>query len=483
MLNKKIKKVNLINNLISNILRDIDFNNELFYFNFLNLIRPHDIFLKKYLVFFNTSKIDITKFVFLASIKFVLTSIFNLFLSIRKTDFELPKNTKLILISHLVNKFDEKNDRYFNELDNILIKNNIYYSKILFNYQTDNFFSNNNNIIINKYGDFFMEIKVIFKQINLFFNYYKFRNKLINKKKKIIFNFYNLFLLSILSNECRNNIRFSIIISKVIKKNNNLKNFICTLEGHNWEKIAFSSIKKNNPNIKTIGYTNALIFKDQKIISNKNKFSSNPDLIFTNCENNKDIISKNYKNYKNNNIIINIGNLNFKQFEINDILKNKVEINKVCLVLPENIDSEFYYFLNFINKYLLRYDNLKFNIKIHPGMKNNKKINKIINRNKNNKIFYSFDNINEQIFNADYVLYRGSGSILIPLFLNKRIIYLDDKKGFFINPLHQNSNNIEKISNPDNLYKITILKNSLNYDFIDQYIEKPNTHKILSFLS
>ena len=29
MINKKIKKVNLINNLISNILRDIDFNNEL----------------------------------------------------------------------------------------------------------------------------------------------------------------------------------------------------------------------------------------------------------------------------------------------------------------------------------------------------------------------------------------------------------------------------------------------------------------------
>ena len=64
MINKKIKKVNLINNLISNILRDIDFNNELFYFNFLNLIRPHDIFLKKYLVFFNTSKFYITKFIF-----------------------------------------------------------------------------------------------------------------------------------------------------------------------------------------------------------------------------------------------------------------------------------------------------------------------------------------------------------------------------------------------------------------------------------
>ena len=51
MVNKKIKKVNLINNLISNILRDIDFNNELFYFNFLNLIEPHDIFLKIFGIF------------------------------------------------------------------------------------------------------------------------------------------------------------------------------------------------------------------------------------------------------------------------------------------------------------------------------------------------------------------------------------------------------------------------------------------------
>ena len=160
-----------------------------------------------------------------------------------------------------------------------------------------------------------------------------------------------------------------MIMQKLIKKNNNLKNFICTLEGHNWEKIAFSSLKKNNLNIKTIGYTATLIFKDQKIINNKNKFYSNPDIIFTNCENNKNIISKNF----NNTNIINIGNLNFKQFEINNLLNNKAQINKVCLILPENIDSEFYYFLNFIKKYLLKYDNLKFNIKLHPGMKNNKK--------------------------------------------------------------------------------------------------------------
>tara|TARA_Y200000002_G_scaffold342166_1_gene313873 strand:- start:1722 stop:3164 length:1443 start_codon:yes stop_codon:yes gene_type:complete len=480
MINKKIKKVNLINKLINNILRDIDFNNELFYFNFLNLIRPHDIFLKKYLVFFNTSKFYVSKFVFLAFIKFILTSIFNLFFSIRKTNFELPKDTKLLLISHLVNKSDEKNDRYFNELDNILVKNDIYYSKIFFNYQTNNFYSKNkNNLIINKHGDFFLETKVIFKQINLLFNYYKFRNKLIQKKKRVIYNFYNLFLVSILSNECRNNIRFSMIIKKVIKKNKSIKNFICTLEGHNWEKIAFTSLKQNNTNIKTIGYTTTLIFKDQKIISNENKFYSNPDLIFTNCENNKEIISKKY--HKNN--IVNIGNLNFKQFEINNLLKNKLEINKVCLVLPENIDSEFYYFLNFINKYLLKYDNLKFNIKIHPGMKNNKKINKIINKNYNNKIYYSFDKINEQIFNADYVLYRGSSSILIPLLLNKRIIYLNDKKGFYINPLHKNANSIENISNPDHLYKITILKNNINYDFTHKYIEKPKIQKILSFLS
>lgn len=480
MINKKIKKVNLINNLISNILRDIDFNNELFYFNFLNLIRPHDIFLKKYLVFFNTSKFYITKFIFLAFIKFILTSIFNLFFSIRKTNFELPKGTKLLLISHLVNKFDEKNDRYFNELDSILNKNNINYSKIFFNYQANNFFSKNkNNVIINKHGNFFLEIKVIVKQINLFFNYYKFRNKLENKKKKIIYNFYNLFLISILSNECRNNIRFSMIMQKLIKKNNNLKNFICTLEGHNWEKIAFSSLKKNNLNIKTIGYTATLIFKDQKIINNKNKFYSNPDIIFTNCENNKNIISKNF----NNTNIINIGNLNFKQFEINNLLNNKAQINKVCLILPENIDSEFYYFLNFIKKYLLKYDNLKFNIKLHPGMKNNKKINQIINNNKNNKIYYSFDKINEQIINADYVLYRGSSAILMPLLLNKRIIYLDDEKGFYINPLHQNANSIESINNPNHLYKITISQNKVNYDFTHEYIEKPKIQKILTFLS
>ena len=74
------------------------------------------------MVFFSTSKFYVTKFVFLAFIKFILTSIVNLFFSMRKTNFELPKGIKLLLISHLVNKFDEKNDRYFNELESILKK-------------------------------------------------------------------------------------------------------------------------------------------------------------------------------------------------------------------------------------------------------------------------------------------------------------------------------------------------------------------------
>ena len=65
----------------------------------------------------------------------------------------------------------------------------------------------------------------------------------------------------------------------------------------------------------------------------------------------------------------------------------------------------------------------------------------------------------------------------MPLLLNKRIIYLDDEKGFYINPLHQNANSIESINNPNHLYKITISQNKVNYDFTHEYIEKPKIQK------
>lgn len=479
MKNKKSTKFYIVNNYINNILFSINFNNDLFYCNFLNLIREHDIFFKKYSSLFINNKFKNSILIVVKILRFLFITIINLLFSYQKNNFKLAENSNAIIISHLLDINDLQKDRYFGDLEKYLEKYKINSTRLLFNYQTSNFKNKPSNVVlINKHGGLILELKIIYKQIKLFYKYLKNMHIIKKKKKKILLNFYKLFLLEILSNECRNNIRFSEIIQKLLQ-HNNIKFIFCTLEGHNWEKIAFSYSKNHNAKIKTVGYTASLIFNNQKII-NKDKFFSIPDVVLTNCINNKNLVTK----YTKINNVVNIGSLN-TQYNFNDknhftnIKKSKIN----CLIIPENIESEFFIFIELIQNYIKKFTNIKFNIKIHPGMLNNKNINKYINKNKIKNCIFTKDDTISQVLNSDCVLFRGSNAILLALKLDKTIIYYNKTNEFNINPLHQEMDKIHSINSIDELNKISMNLLKSNYDFKFNYIENLKKDELKKLLN
>ena len=92
------------------------------------------------------------------------------------------------------------------------------------------------------------------------------------------------------------------------------------------------------------------------------------------------------------------------------------------MVIPEGIISEIKLFLQFIESKKLD-KKIKFIVRLHPVLKNNKKIINKIEKLPNCKL--SFNNLAYDLERTKYVLFRGSNMVvncinngLIPLYLN-----------------------------------------------------------------
>ena len=133
MKNKKSTKFSIVNKLINNILININFNSDLLYFNFLNLIREHDIFFKRYSQLFIDNRFNTLKFIFIKVISFLIITTINLIFSYKKNNFKLVKNTNTLIISHLLNIKDLEKDRYFGNLEKYLKNNKLNATRLLFN--------------------------------------------------------------------------------------------------------------------------------------------------------------------------------------------------------------------------------------------------------------------------------------------------------------------------------------------------------------
>jgi hypothetical protein len=477
MENKKIKKINIIKNIIFNIKKNDFFEKDLIYFNYLNIIRDHDIFFDRYLPFFNLSNYGIIFFFIKKTIQNTTIILINLILSIfiyKKKN--ISKNSNILIISHFINNEDLVNDRYFGDL-HFFLNEKYTVSRMLFNYNYQFIKDTNNIIFLNKYDNFILEFKLFHKQILLFFKYYK-KIKIIKKTNKgILIKFYKIFLSTILSKETRNNLMYEQVLQNLVKKNN-FTNIFCTIEGHNWEKITFKICKENN--IRSIAYTSSMIFKNQKLLELNNYNIYNPDVIITNSLNNYNIL----KEKKLTKIIIkNIGSFNFKNYDFNtsenNIFKNKC--HKQCLILPENTESELNIFINFANKYINQFSNINFIIKLHPGMKITNKLNKKLQK-KQNKINYSNESLIKLVNQSDYILYRGSNAVLFGIAGNKEIVYLSIKNDFNINPIFRSEKSINIVSSEKELNNLSNSKSVIKNDIKNIYLNKIKKNEVLEFL-
>ena len=367
--------------------------------NYLHIINAHPQSLKKY-----SLSLKLNLLLFFRS-KFII--IFRLIQSIFKNTVHKPAETDILFVSHLTNisQHSHEDDAYFGNLPKILNNNKIKNGIALINhikvnckpknYRKTNFTS---RYILDTNLRFISELKLIKSQIK---SKKKLKKKLKDLKidrllSKEILNYHH-------SPDTYNAIRIAKQVADIAKKSN-AKCVITTYEGHAWERLVYQCVRKNNPSIMCYGYQHAAISKYHHSINKSLQDQFNPDIIFT-----SGLITKRFlkKNKRIKSKIICLGS--FKQLH-QKIQKN---VRKCCLVVPEGIFSECISLFKFSYDYALEHKNQKFIWRLHPIL--NLKIlkNKIsFFKNLPKNIIISEEKLNDDIKKCDYVLYRGSTSVL-----------------------------------------------------------------------
>ena len=452
-----IKIENICNKILKNS-RDKDIN----FIDWLHYVKNHEYLSKNYLP---------EQFEFLRIIKniivYLLINLKNLF--INSTKFSITKrNLDFMIVSHKLNNSLSTKDNYFGDIKNFFKKKRINFEILFFSHIK----SQNEKNVVN-HASFYEKIK-IFAYIIL-----KFVKILLFSKS--LFGSYRLILRLKIASEFLSPKTFENFVIfenlKKIDKSKKIKNLIIPFEGFSYERVIFFSFYNLKLKTNLLGYQHASIIKSQNGVFRRLNKDYNPQIILTSGSETKKILKRYYPSEK----IFVFGSNKISHCKIKNKNRNNI------LVLPEGIDSECHYMMNFISNITFKVKNIKFIFRLHPSLNFDylKKKYSIFNIRRKNIIF-SKKNLNEDIKNSKYCLYRGTTSVincilndLYPIFLNKKnyndINILFDQKNIF------------KIDKPSDLIKIINEKKNIRISkktkkFAKEYFTKINYEILTKFI-
>ena len=349
----------------------------------------------------------------------ILNYLIRLFFSNNDHNFNSKKKFKHIILSHLVSydHLNYKNDFYFGNLgeklgcDNVLF---ILIDHVGFDKKKLKKNIKGNYIILSRSSGFYKEIKM------LSFTFFKtLYNQLFNPKLK-------LFKINNIIGSVENQ-RIQLKIKEIFNQFY-FDNFLFTFEGNPYEKLVCKEVNSLKRKTNCIGYQFSVLRKFQhSIYQNINK-KFNPNLIFTIGDYNKKLlISKFQERIK----VYNTGNLRLKKnkyFPKKKIINKKIKI----LVMPEGIPSENELFIDFCMK---NYNKaVIYNLRMHPIFKKKTFIKKISYRN-NQNIKISNNSLDYDFKNNDFILYRGTASVIEAIKFGLIPLYLKNKDEVSVDPL------------------------------------------------
>ncbi len=402
--------------------------------------------------------------------------------NLSKNDFQKKKNS--LFLTHLINEkhLRVKEDFYFGKLPKFLQKNNFSTINILRNLTNKNssiIYKNNkkylkDKILLSKSLNFFDEIKLILNVLILYIELVKLKN--IDKNVKYFLSNKKIFKFA---GSSYNNLKLLIQIENIIKTYNP-KYFFLTYEGHAWEKLIISQIKKKFPNLKIFAYQFSILTRYSSSIYLNIGNMFNPDFILTSGNYSKKLFLKNYKSKIK---CINIGSNKF-------VHKKKLIKNSDCvLILPEGFNSETIKMIEFTIKAANKFKQMKFIFRFHP-MVNKKLFLKEYIKNKliiPKNLIISKNSFDKDLEKSKYVIYRGSAAAIQALSLNKIIIYLNFINELNIDPLYMLKNKfyVQKIDDLKKIFfnKKIMMRNQINTAFTKQYFDKPNYFSLLNYLN
>jgi hypothetical protein len=462
------------------ILNEFSYSKFIFSINELHVVRPHPVFLDKYKVVYE--KFFFLK-IFYITIKNLLRIIASLLLGVfeKKYEHNNLKNYKYVFFSHLFSKSQisapTEKDVYYSHICSNLNKK--HYCVVYLNHVGKNNCKNNNKVFLNKRLSFLKELNIFLDLIRSSLKLFK--KSLVEKnnfnKRFYLFIFANCISVSTLSN-LRIFYQSYEIISKI-----NPKKVTVTYEGHAFERNIFRAVHKINNKIQKVAFHHSLLFNNQFAYTMKFNNGSNPDVILASGKSSYDKLKKIIRINKKNFLLVGSNRISNKK---NNNKKLHYNYNN-CLVLPEGIESETKLFLKFIKKYINKYNDLNFTIRLHPILNNkSKEFQKFYSQQDLDKKKIIFSNNKNPVddFNINnFCLYRGTSLIFDAMQHGLLPFYLLNGKEIIFDPLFNSQIffSFNKIDNIDQFHK-TIKKNRSKQKIIfsNPYI-LPNKRIIKNF--
>ncbi len=218
--------------------------------------------------------------------------------------------------------------------------------------------------------------------------------------------------------------RFNLVLAVTIKNylvHTSIKAIVTTFEGHSWERVVYHVVKKYDKKILCCGYQHAFIFYNQHGALRKLRHENDPDYILASGEISRKRLFQNGDWNEKEILLIGRSIGNYDEVQIN------ISRDKVCLVIPEGIESECEILFRYSLNCAKAFPDVEFIWRLHP----------IINFSDLKKKYPFLSNLPENInlsqmdlatdaSRARWVLYRGSMAVIEscikgagPIFLKK----------------------------------------------------------------
>ncbi len=404
-----------------------------------------------------------------------------IFLEKKKIYAKDIKCADCIIISNIANYDKDKafKDIYFGNLKQLLLNEGVSSIKIYRNLtdkasqiiSKSNEFKN--DIILSKKSNLSKELSYLIKTFYSFFKLKIFGHYKFIKEN---FNFSDFLTIP-------HNLRLRDQICELVTKIKP-KIIIFTFEGHSWERILISKLKKISPATTIAAYQFTGLIKNQNSIYRKVKEEFRPNIIFTTGEITKKIIQNNLKDTR----IETIGST--KQFKSNKTQNGLNKLNQNdFLFVPEGTEYEICEMLNFCIISAEENPKKKFIFRFHPliNVKNflkdfsfTKKLKKLKN------IIISNQDLDYDILISEYIIFRGSGVVFNALLNDKTPLYLNIDQ-INCNPLYEifpKKLIIDDKNFIQNLEQFKLFKDErlIMKNYCTQYFEKLNPKIIKKFI-
>jgi hypothetical protein len=441
----------------------------------LNIIREHPEFLKNYENIFQKKntfiylwRLQFNKFKYFAWWAIHIVSCIYL----KKENINLANKNKInkldyLFISHrLVDDFsDSDNDFYFGSVPDEMNRSGFKVKVIAINHTPKNKDKKVSNLyeLLDKKTNFLTEISIH----NKLKKQSKRLKKILHSSKDILAK--KVLRKSIIETMAPNSHfvgRMEVHIKRYVQQYRP-DILISTFEGHSWERIAFSTAKKINPEITCIGYQHSHLFRLQNGIRLMKDKNLNPDIIFTSGKNGKNQCEKIFQNLP----ILDVGT---KRALVSNVsVTNKLaKKSEICLVVPEGISDECIRMFDYSILCAKANPSVQFVFRLHPVISLNDLLSKnnIYSKMPSNIIF-SRNSLIEDAKKSKWALYRGSASIIEICKEGVVPIYIEFDSELSIDPLF-NVNHIKfNVSKIDDFSNIILLNNKKNIKKISEYCD------------